>query len=277
MPIVSIITVCLNDKIGLEKTIKSILGQDFTDYEHLVIDGASTDGTLDILDRYKDRLAYLVSEKDAGIYDAMNKGIVKAKGIFLLFLNAGDYLANPQVLNSFFHTMPQTDIVYGNLCFDYGKKGQKIFTQPDTISLGYLMKVTLLHPATFIKKDLFDQHGLYDTSYKMVADYDFFLKMFIKQNVSSSYINYTVAVFDTTGFSSLAKHKSLEIMERRKSQMVYLPKMVLDYLDSRAKLDDLIPLGLQDKISKFNIYRIATKVYFKLLHQTLRLNNLFLS
>ena len=110
LPKLSIITVNLNNKAGLQKTIESVFSQTFTDYEYLVIDGGSEDGSKELIKKYENKFVYWVSEKDKGIFNAMNKGILKASGEYLLFLNSGDYFYDSAVLDDVFDKAASTDI-----------------------------------------------------------------------------------------------------------------------------------------------------------------------
>ena len=116
-PNLSIITINRNNAAGLRKTIESVVSQTYTDFDYIIIDGASTDESVDVIKEYADRITYWVSEPDTGIYNAMNKGILKANGEYCLFLNSGDWLYDNDVLNDVFSISPTEDIVYGNDVF----------------------------------------------------------------------------------------------------------------------------------------------------------------
>lgn len=151
MPKISLITINLNDVKGIERTLKSVWdNQTYTDFEHIVIDGGSTDGSVDVIKRYADKLAYWVSEPDKGIYNAMNKGILKAKGEYLLFINGGDWLA-PNILSEVFKNSYTEDIVYGNFTYVKGDGTliPKIYKSPLTYI--DLLMYSIGHPASFIK------------------------------------------------------------------------------------------------------------------------------
>src|SRR5690348_5936351 len=120
MPRLSLITINLNDLQGLRKTLDSIFTQTFTDYEYIIIDGGSTDGSLEEIKKSQDKLVYWTSEKDEGIYNAMNKGIVKAKGEYTLFMNSGDYLYSEDTLNKVFENANNEDLIYGDAMVDKG-------------------------------------------------------------------------------------------------------------------------------------------------------------
>ena len=152
LPKLSIITINYNNTRGLEKTLSSVWNdQTYSNFEHIVIDGGSTDGSVDVIKKYADKLTYWVSEPDKGIYNAMNKGILKAKGEYLLFLNSGDYLCN-EALSEIFSENFSEDIVYGNftlLCKN-GEKKIKTFSEQVDYNLLYLESIG--HQSTLIKR-----------------------------------------------------------------------------------------------------------------------------
>lgn len=117
MPKLSIITVNLNNREGLRKTIESVICQSFSDYEYIIIDGGSTDGSKELIELYQNKVTYWISETDKGIYNAMNKGIKTGKGDYCLFLNSGDWLVNSTVIEKEFSDSKQADIIYGNTIF----------------------------------------------------------------------------------------------------------------------------------------------------------------
>lgn len=200
MPRLSLITINLNDAKGLEKTLKSVWEeQTFTDFEHIVIDGGSTDGSVEVIKRYSDRLAYWVSEPDKGIYNAMNKGIVRAKGEYLLFINGGDWLAS-DILAEVFSESYSEDIVYGNFTYvqPNGKLKPEVYN--DRLTFSNLLLYSIGHPASFIKRTLFDK-GLYNEEFRIVSDWAFFCEHIIKNRCSLRHINKNISFFNTYGIS----------------------------------------------------------------------------
>jgi glycosyltransferase involved in cell wall biosynthesis len=166
----SIITVNLNNAKGLLKTIKSVYTQTYEEFEYILIDGGSEDGSINMIEKYTDKITYFTSESDNGIYEAMNKGVKKAKGEYCLFLNSGDWLVNDSVLEEAFCVFPDNiDIVYGNINVDGLVK-----KYPGYLSFNYFLFDSLPHPASFIKKSLFNQYGGYDEGLGIVSDWKFF-------------------------------------------------------------------------------------------------------
>ncbi len=223
----SIITINLNNKTGLERTMQSVFNQSYTDFEYIIIDGCSTDGSIDVLNGYEEKITYWVAEKDNGIYNAMNKGIVKAKGEYCLFLNSGDYLYDNYVLENIFIGNPTEDILYGNVLIDF-EKYQTLKILPQKITLFFLFKDTICHQVAFISKKLFDKIALYQESFQIASDYDFFLKAFIQHNCSSKYYDLTISVYNTNGISSKYEFAELIKKERNLIQTTNLDSKVID-------------------------------------------------
>jgi glycosyltransferase involved in cell wall biosynthesis len=207
----SIITVNLNNKEGLRKTIESVIDQSFCNYEYIIIDGASDDGSVEIIQQYADKIDYWVSEPDTGIYNAMNKGILKAQGEYCLFLNSGDGLLQKNTLSELFACTFAEDIVYGNnvilsespIRIDRGL-GKSI------VGLYDLATGRINHQACLIKRNLFTTFGLYSENYRIVSDWKFFIDSIIFGNASVRYIDKNISFFDVEGISSLNKNRAHE-------------------------------------------------------------------
>lgn len=211
----SIITINYNNAQGLKNTIQSIIAQNFSDFEYLVIDGHSTDGSKNIIEQNQDKINYWVSEPDTGVYNAMNKGIKQAKGEYLLFINSGDTLYNNMVLSDIFASDPTTDLVYGNLQRIYPDGHSDSVEMPDHISLQHMLGDTLAHPVTLIKRKLFEKYGFYREDLKIVSDWAFFLKIIAFGRISQSHIPLTVASFMMDGISNDPKYKNLITKETK--------------------------------------------------------------
>jgi glycosyltransferase involved in cell wall biosynthesis len=235
MPKLSIITINYNDANGLEKTIQSVVEQDFEDFEYIVIDGGSSDESKSIIEKYQSQITYWVSEKDKGIYNAMNKGIAQAKGDYCLFLNSGDYLAKLDVLTTMLTKENNSDIIYGNMIIDWGEGKLEYGKMPSKITFNQMYIDTLWHPVSLIKRNLFERYGTYNETYKMVADYDFFFKVIIMKNVSLQYMDMNVSVYNMKGLSSLLENKTLEESERKQVLLSYLPQSVIDFAEQQAQ------------------------------------------
>ena len=177
-PKVTIVTVTYNAERLIEKTIMSVLVQDLKDLEYLVIDGGSTDKTLAILNRYK--INY-VSEPDEGVSDAFNKGIGKAKGEYILFLNAGDYFKDECVLSSVFSIATDVDVVYGKVLVSFDRNGHHIESLHGSEKLP-LNKLPTVHQGMIFKKNIFDKLGNFEKKYKYAMDYDHYHRIRNKVN-----------------------------------------------------------------------------------------------
>lgn len=170
----SIITVNLNNRDGLKKTIDSVVAQTFRDFEWIVIDGGSTDGSRELIEQYAECFAYWVSEPDKGIYNAMNKGIRVAKGEYLQFLNSGDWLVDEEVLEKVFDSGPDEQIVYGDCLESDGS----LHVFPSSLDALYFHRDMLNHQASFIRASLFSDSG-YDESYRYASDWEFYLRKIV--------------------------------------------------------------------------------------------------
>lgn len=198
MPVLSIITINYNNYSGLLKTITSVIAQVFTDYEYIIIDGGSTDGSVELIEQYAEQITAWSSEKDAGIFNAMNKGIAKSEGEYLLFLNSGDYLYDSTVLKTVFNTNLTQDIVYGNVVW---QPVQYPGIYPDKLNFEFFINNALPHQASFIRKELFARVGLYDERYEMNSDWTFFLLAIYKFNCTYQHINEVITYCNTDGIS----------------------------------------------------------------------------
>jgi len=215
MPKFSIITINLNNKDGLKKTIESVVNQTFHDYEYIVIDGASTDGSVDVIMEYDEKIDFWVSEPDTGIYNAMNKGIRKSAGDFLLFLNSGDRLYNQDVLKKADNFItPNDDIVAGNILLDYPKI-KKVIKNPKEISPVYFLKKGLKHQSTFLNHNLFSKYGFYYESLTIASDLEFFIRALIINDVKYKFVDLNVTVFDIYGIGSVDEFIDIRLKERK--------------------------------------------------------------
>jgi len=199
----SIITASLNAAPQIEAAIDSVASQTYPLIEHVIIDGGSTDGTLQIIERHRDDIGYFVSEPDRGIYNAMNKGIKAATGDVLVFLNADDRLCDDQVVGdvmSVFDAAPDLEVVYGNLVWDLsGKMVRK--KQPSAITRASLAAATILHQTVFSRKHVFEATDGFSERYKVVSDYDWMMKVFVRDGRKYRYYDRDIAVMGTQGLS----------------------------------------------------------------------------
>lgn len=235
----SIITINYNDKVGLKRTIDSVVAQSFKDYEWIVIDGGSTDGSRELIEQYADHFAYWVSEPDNGIYNAMNKGIAKAKGEYLQFLNSGDWIYDEAVLGKVFSQRHDEDILFATKHMQYYEDGREIVVERkfgDSFTPFNLIYQTICHQSAFIRRSLFDQIGYYDETYRIVSDRKFFFQAFLIKNVTRATLDFFIVYFGANGMST----KQDSWMEKERLLREFLPdKSVMDYYDWVRNLNAL--------------------------------------
>lgn len=224
-PKLSIITINYNDAKGLERTIQSVIAQTYQNFEYLIIDGDSNDGSKIIAERYRANIDYYSSEPDTGIYHAMNKGIKASKGEYLLFLNSGDVLNGMTAVNDFInHINFGGHIIYGDYKF---KTGGKVY--PDSLTPLFFVRTSLPHQSTFFNRVVFDKMGLYDERYKIVADRAFYIKCFLSNQFVFKHINYPLTIFDLTGVSNDLIHKEKQLLENESMFQEYYGLYFEDY------------------------------------------------
>ena len=197
---ISIITIVFNDVEHIEQTILSVISQNVPNLEYIIIDGGSTDGTIDIIQKYQNRIATFITEKDNGIVDAFNKGLKRATGDIIGLVNAGDFLedrALEKVADAFKYD--QSDIVYGNVQYWENDVKQYIYKADHTLLPKFM---SLNHPAVFIKRNIYLQYGLFDKTYKLAMDYDLLLRLYTK-NVKFKHIDSTLSNMTHGGVSDV--------------------------------------------------------------------------
>ena len=267
--ILSVITINKNNASGLRKTIESVINQTFEDFEYIVIDGASDDGSVEVIKEHSDRISFWVSESDTGIYSAMNKGIRKANGEYVLMLNSGDYLCGRNVLEDIFPALNGVDIVQGNriekhddglwLNRGYGKS---------ELSFLDVQRGHFLHQAAFCKHDLFEKYGYFDESYKYVSDTIFFIKTLGYGNSSFKYVDIDIVYFDMNGVSNTGdmtiREKHAEEVSRMNREL--FPGKLYEFcLESERKImlyDELKSCGFLWKMTLM-IKTLYERIYRK--------------
>ena len=231
----SVITINRNNAVGLEKTMRSVAIQSFKDLEYIVVDGASTDGSVEVIRRLESEFANLkwVSEPDTGIYNAMNKGLGMASGDYIQILNSGDCLAADNVTERMLAALDnigKPSILYGNMvkCFPDGRRMvDKCFAGQEITLLG-MFTGTLNHNPAYIRRDLFEKFGYYDESLKIVSDWKWYLQAIIIGGEKPYYYDMNVTLFDMTGISE--SNKELDRSERNQVLGQMFPLTILaDY------------------------------------------------
>lgn len=227
----SIITINYNNASGLKKTVDSVINQNYKDFDYIIIDGKSTDNSVEVIKSINLPNFNWVSEKDIGIYNAMNKGIKMAEGDYLLFLNSGDFLKNNKVLDEVLFSIKKGVSFIGcNLILNY-KNEKKIKKHPEKISFSYLLTSTILHPSTFIKKEMFDKYGSYNEKNKIVSDWEFFFKAIALNGESFQKIDKELTIFDMYGISSNSENSDIVKYEKEQVFNKYLKSIYVNDLD----------------------------------------------
>ncbi len=204
---ISVITVCYNSAKTLERTLLSVVEQDYQDFEHIVIDGGSSDGSADILANYRTGLAHLMSEPDHGIYDAMNKGLVLARGEVICFLNADDHYASPKVLSQVARKMQaqKLDALMGDVGYFHERSPERIVRRyrsdrftPERLSWGWMPA----HPALFLNKNVVQRVGKFRTDYRIAGDFEFIVRAFHGHDLRYEHIPEVLVLMQTGGAST---------------------------------------------------------------------------
>lgn len=206
---ISVITVCYDSVKTIERTIKSVIAQDYDELEYIIIDGASTDGTLDIIGRYRDKISICISEPDSGLYDAMNKGLERASGEVFAFLNSDDYYADNVLkrVNECFQNS-DADMVSGNMFIcKNGVTTKAVYNKSKKENMFF--QVVYPHPALFAKRELYKKYGGFDTSYKIAADSEWVMRVCFKGAKVLCVEDY-FTYFSADGLSSRKMYAALE-------------------------------------------------------------------
>ncbi|MEW5676300.1 glycosyltransferase family 2 protein [Flavobacterium enshiense] len=252
----SVITINYNDAAGLEATILSVVSQTYPEIEFIIIDGYSTDESREVIRKYQSDLTYWVSEKDTGIYNAMNKGINAATGDYLLFLNSGDVFNGNTALEDFVtHPDFEGDIIYGDYKFE---KGGKVY--PDHLTPLFFMRTSLPHQSTLFHKNVFEKMGMYDEKYRIVSDRAFYIKCFLSNQFIFRHINYALSVFDLSGVSNTVAHKKIKITEDEMMFQEYYGVYYEDYKKMLALESEL------NQVKKKTLSGIGKRIVNKIKH-----------
>lgn len=223
---ISIITVCLNAKDTIENTFLSVFNQTYKNFELIVIDGGSTDSTLEVIDKYKG-ISHFVSEPDSGIYDAMNKGIKLASGDFIFFLNANDVFYDENVLEnavSASKNNPQAKILFGDVEYiSEDKKTSQIIRFNNIKDDFSLILGNICHQSIFYHKSLFEGFGLYSNQFKIYSDWDFNIKCLVENKVQALYLPLIISKFQLGGICSSEKNKKICAKEKKSLVKKYYP------------------------------------------------------
>lgn len=269
----SIITINYNNAEGLRKTLASVAAQTYRNIEHIIVDGASTDGSVDVIKEYENQLnithstIHLLwsSEPDNGIYNAMNRGIRRATGEYIQILNSGDLLAAPDVTERMMAALQMkgdgVELLYGNMVkYDYTNNRTLGKSTEVEYSLRQYYTSTMNHDCCYIRRDLFETYGLYDESLKIVSDWKWFLQAIGLGKVKPIYVDIDVTIFDASGISET--NLALRNQERRQVLAELMPPAVLADYDAHA-----FEMEQMKRLRRWKLYPLVyfiERVLFKL-------------
>lgn len=272
---ISIITINYNNREGLRRTIESVVNQICRDFEYIIIDGGSTDGSVDVIKQYADQIDYWVSEPDKGIYNAMNKGVAVAKGEYCLFMNSGDaFYTNDVIKLVYKKTDFRSDIIAGDVV-----RCGELQRHPERISGIFMVKSALCHQASFIRTETLRRLP-YDESLKIVSDWKHMFQILVVANGTYQHMNVVICEYDTTGFSTinwqvLADERDLvlsELLPRlvRNDYQVFLQNE--EIYKSSPKVYDLISkIGRDSVDEKIVVLSLSFVNFLRKIKKSLRL------
>lgn len=273
----TIITICYNNLIGLKKTVASVENQSFKDFQYIIIDGASNDGTPHYLKKlsFSETNYLFISEKDSGIYNAMNKGIRLSQGEYLLFLNSGDCLYDNNVVMNFINSKTTADIISGHTSCENNGIFSHNWYAPNYITCNTFYSGSICHQSSFIRRTLFNKN-LYDETNKICSDWQFFFKELIFGHASYAQINFFISRFDTTGISS-TRDKNIvaeKNVEKRKVLENIMPPIFLedyDHFIGKRSYAEKKMLKLRENNSPIiTIFSFILKCWDKIFSNTLK-------
>ncbi len=271
----TIVTINYNNAEGLRKTLNSVAVQTYRDFEHIIIDGGSTDGSVDVIKEYDNTIKQSVtidkstiqvkwiSEKDNGIYDAMNKGIKLATGDYCQFLNSGDYLASHDVTERMVDALSNgIDVLYGNMkkVMPDGKFVRDVCGATNDVTLNMFYRGCLNHSPAYIKRSLFDEYGLYDETLKICSDWKFYMQSIVLGKAEVKYVNIDVTIFDMTGISETRK----DILNDERNRLLHemVPEGILKDYDRYH-----FPMEQYDRLKRHHLWELVwviERILFKL-------------
>lgn len=249
---ISVITVSYNDVSGLEKTIKSVVSQTCTDYEYIVIDGGSTDGSQDVIKKYSDDITYWVSEKDRGVYHAMNKGLKHANGEYCIFMNAGDTFVDNNVLSHAAPLLCDADLVVGKAYMTRDNEKISTVDPPQRMSLGFWLYHSVIHQAAFMRLENLKKR-MYDENLRIVSDWKYMLTEYVTGKYYYKSLSFPICNFDTTGISA---NNALRMEERESVIKELLPPMLYkEYSDYQSLKNLYVNISFLDTLNEIFKYR----------------------
>ncbi len=208
---ISVITVCKNSESTIERTIESVLMQTYKSTEYIIVDGKSTDKTLPIINKYRDKISSVISEKDSGIWQAINKGIAIATGDIIICLNANDVFYKSNVIEKVEaeFTSSDADLIYGDLIILDPKTGKTNYKKTSYVDRLFLYNNSLPHPSTACRIDLFKRYGFFNEKFRIAGDYDWFLRVILEKKIKIHYLNIPFSIFSLGGISTNKKYEKI--------------------------------------------------------------------
>lgn len=216
----TIITISFNHREGLQRTIDSIVNQTFSDYEWIVVDGGSADGSKELIEQYQSHFAWWCSEPDKGVYNAMNKGITQSKGEYINFMNAGDVFATPTILAEIFSKPHEADVLYGRMVVGT-INGEEYWTNMMKPRLRWFdfYSSTLNHQSTFTKREMFIKYGNFDESYRVYGDWRHFAQIIGVEKATSEYIPKIISIYEGGGLSATQEEACKQELARLRQEV----------------------------------------------------------
>ena len=252
----SIITINYNNKAGLQKTIDSVVAQTWRDFEWIIIDGGSTDGSKELIEQYQQHFAYWCSEPDKGVYNAMNKGIEKAKGEYMNFMNSGDIFYSKDTLEEVFaRNTLNADMLYGDWV-RIEKENNILMKAPNEVSLDFFYTDNICHQAMFLKSSAMKQRG-YDETFQIYADWARWMEMAL-DGLVFQYVPVTICCFDATEGLSNKLTSNLDMEKERMRSMI--PSPVRKVLDKCIDYEQQL-LKCKYELFKYRENRLVQNVY----------------
>lgn len=234
---ITIITINYNNRNGLERTLRSVKEQNEHSFEYIVIDGGSTDGSLDLILDNSDIIDKWVSERDNGIYHAMNKGVSLAEGEYCIFLNSGDTLHSSRVMQITQNINWDSDIVFGQVINVYPGGKKKLYKPSENITLLMIIETGIHHAGSFIRTELMRRHP-YDEKYKICSDRKFFVETLVIENCSYSTLPFPVCDFEIGGISTTQVAEAVR-EHRHIMEEMFPPRLVADYRKTNFRIQKM--------------------------------------
>lgn len=269
----SIITINYNNRNGLKRTLDSVTSQTSKDFEWVVIDGGSTDGSRELIGQNKENMTYWCSEPDEGIYHAMNKGVNNAHGDYCLFLNSGDELCDPKVIERLKKCSFHADIVSCDIYID-GVERNKLRKSVDSVNAYWLYDNSLYHQATWIRRDVIVRYP-YHENYRTISDWIFFFEALVLNHCSYQHISMAISVFYRDGISNSSQYYDKAYSDKYNYLKNYFPAQYVDDKKSITSLhflsSDTARMSYVGQRLMFFLFRIVAFADLKIIKPLLRL------